>query len=98
MTWVSKDKDDNYDDYPLEEIEEAVAKHIKAGHEVFQKFTCIGCGERLMVEEANRLYTSGSCDKCGVVTDIKKTGCNYLVIIMNAKEIEKCLNENSPKS
>ncbi len=71
----------SYIDYPIEEIDAAVSRHIANGHEVFQKFTCIGCGERLTVEEANRFYTSGTCDKCGVVTDIKKTGCNYLLIM-----------------
>jgi hypothetical protein len=25
-------------------------------------------------------YTSASCDLCGHVTDLQKTGCNYLVM------------------
>jgi predicted RNA-binding Zn-ribbon protein involved in translation (DUF1610 family) len=47
---------------------------------LYQKFTCIGCGNRLTMEEPNTFYTSGTCDKCGTLTDIRKEGCNYLVV------------------
>ena len=72
-----------YNDYPLSEIAEAVERLAGKGWECYQKFTCEKCGERLTMEPANTLYTSGKCDKCGHLTDIKKNGCNYLAVGRN---------------
>jgi hypothetical protein len=47
---------------------------------IFQKFTCSGCGQRLTMDVPNTFYTHGTCDKCGVTTDIKAQGCNFLMI------------------
>ncbi len=66
-------------DYPLEEICEAVLEHIKRGATAYQKFSCEKCGERLTIEEPNKFYTEGHCDKCDHVTDLTKHGCNYLL-------------------
>lgn len=68
------------EDFPLDEIAQAVQEHIDNGCLIFQKFTCAGCGQRLVIDIPNRLYTSGNCDKCGHVTDIQKQGCNYMLI------------------
>ncbi len=70
-----------YNDYPLEEIGEAVEGHLAAGHDVYQKFSCEECGNRLTMEESGIFYEQGKCDKCGHVTDLTKTGCNYMVIM-----------------
>jgi hypothetical protein len=54
---------------------------IKAGAIVHQRFACEACGnDTLGIEEPNTFYTTGSCDKCGHITDLQKTGCNYLVV------------------
>lgn len=45
----------------------------------FQKFTCAGCGERLMMEEPNVFHETGHCDRCGYVTDLSKRGCGYML-------------------
>lgn len=69
-------------DFPFEECVKAASELIvKGGVKVFQKFSCVGCGARLTVEEPNKFFTHGSCDKCPAVTDIKKNGCNYLLHI-----------------
>ena len=68
-----------YEDHPIKEIKEAIDEHIARGSICHQRFTCSGCGERLMIEEPNVFYIRGTCNKCGVETDIEKTGCNYLV-------------------
>jgi ribosomal protein L40E len=67
-------------DYPFDEAEEGAKKWMADGFEIHQKFTCVKCGARLTIEEPNVFYTSGSCDKCGAVTDIRARGCNYLAI------------------
>jgi len=66
-----------YNDYPLDQIAREVTKHLKAGLTFYQKFTCSHCGQRLTVEEKNRLFTEGTCDQCGKTTQI--THCNYLL-------------------
>jgi hypothetical protein len=67
--------------YPMDDILTEVNKVLENPNvNVFQKFTCAGCGNRLTIEEPNTFYTSGKCDACGHITDIKKDGCNFLVI------------------
>ena len=79
-----------YNNYPLEEIQEACLKQIKNGATIYQKFTCAGCGARLMMDVPNVIFTEGDCDKCGAVTDINKDGCNYL---LTATELSAALME-----
>jgi len=67
-------------DHPFEE---AVAKAIAAmqeGANIYQKYTCAGCGARLGMEEPNKFYTRGTCDQCETVTDIRKRGCNFMAV------------------
>jgi predicted RNA-binding Zn-ribbon protein involved in translation (DUF1610 family) len=68
-------------DFPFEEIADRVDGLIGEGATVYQKFTCVGCGQRLTMEEPNVLYTQGECDRCGAVTDLKAQGCNYLLVM-----------------
>jgi hypothetical protein len=71
-----------YKDFPLEECL-AKANEILKGTpntRIFQKFTCAGCGSRLTIAVPNEFHSSGTCDNCDAVTDIRKSGCNYLVI------------------
>lgn len=59
---------------------------IAAGHIVFQKVTCAGCGARIGIEEPNRFYTKirhDGDDSCGHVTDCEKTGGGYMLSITN---------------
>lgn len=83
-----------YNDYPLDEIGDACMNLIAKGATIYQKFTCTSCGKRLMMDIPNTLFTEGTCDSCGHVTDIRETGCNYLVTAKNlsAKEIKEILD------
>lgn len=67
-------------DGPLMAIVAEVEKHAAAGRLCFQKFTCAGCGQRLTIEEPNRFYTEGTCDRCGALTNIVERGCGYVLI------------------
>jgi transcription elongation factor Elf1 len=67
-------------DYPLDEILKGAAEKIAEGWTVHQKFTCVGCGNRLTVEEPNEIHATGTCDNCDAVTDIRKQGCNYMLV------------------
>lgn len=72
-------------DFPLDECaaraERILAKLPDA--KVFQKWTCRQCKRRLCSDIPNQFSTSGRCEYCGHVTNIKKWGCNYLVMAKN---------------
>lgn len=72
-------------DYPFYEICNSVQEQIILGHECYQKFTCAKCGNRLTIEIPNVMYASGSCDKCGHITNIEKQGCNYCLVMHTNK-------------
>lgn len=68
-----------YRDFPFDAVRAKADKFVQAGHDVYQKFTCSGCGARLAMDEPNVFHEKGTCDKCPAITDIKRQGCNYLV-------------------
>lgn len=74
-----------YKDYPFDVITAKVQELAAQGHRCYQKFSCDKCGNRLGMEEANKFYTQGSCDKCGHITDIKKKGCNFMMVAVVPK-------------
>lgn len=70
-----------YSNYTIRECAEAVEPLIKSGKvTVYQKWTCEKCWSRQTMSEANKFFTSGTCENCGHVTDIERDGCNYLLI------------------
>lgn len=64
-------------DYPFQEIVESALREIGKGHWIQQKFTCAQCHTRLTMTDVNMLHTHGTCDRCGHVTNITQTGCNF---------------------
>jgi hypothetical protein len=52
---------------------------INRGHTIYQKFTCAGCGKRLQMEDANKMFEQGTCDACPATTNIKTQGCGYML-------------------
>jgi hypothetical protein len=73
-----------YNDYPLDECR-AAAEALPEGAVVYQKFSCAGCGSRQTIETPNEFFTLGRCQECGVITDIRRSGCNYLVVFSKKK-------------
>lgn len=68
-------------DHDFQAVVESAAEKIAAGGMVFQKFTCADCGNRLTMEEPNKFWTHGTCDKCGHVTNIQEAGHNFLLVM-----------------
>lgn len=66
-------------DYPFDEVFEKVKRLAEHGFDCYQKFTCAGCGARLTMDVPNVLYETGTCHECPATTDIRKSGCNYLM-------------------
>jgi hypothetical protein len=54
------------------------------GIRVFQKWTCAKCRERITANEPNNFTIMGKCEDCGYVTDMRISGCNYMVIASTA--------------
>jgi hypothetical protein len=77
-----------YNDYPIQECADAMEAYLKKnpGARFLQKWTCGKCGERVTGNTPNRFFTSGRHEErvdgspCGHVTDIHKSGCNYMVL------------------
>jgi hypothetical protein len=67
-------------DHPIDECLSAAVPLIESGATIHQKFTCSACGARQTMAEANLFFKTGKCEECSHITDITKTGCNYVVI------------------
>ena len=67
-------------DYPFAEVVRKARELTDRGFDVHQKFSCANCNSRLTIGTPNVFHETGDCDQCGHVTDIKRKGCNYLVM------------------
>jgi ribosomal protein L40E len=67
--------------HPFYEVFERAQEVTKEGATVFFKFTCVNCGSRQTFDAPNILYEEGICEECGATTNLKVTGCNYVLII-----------------
>ena len=75
-------------DFPFEQVRAEADKRRREGYIVFQKWTCRGCGHRLAgAPDAWTAY--GQCEDeikgkmCGYVTDLRRTGCNFTLIMVS---------------
>jgi hypothetical protein len=78
-----------YRDYPFEKVVAKADDLIKAGHTVYQKFTCTGCGARLTIEQPNVFHRYGTCDRCPATTNIWARGCNYMVVLGGPSDLSR---------
>jgi hypothetical protein len=69
-----------YRDFPFDDCAKKAGEMVSKGFSVFQKFTCAKCGSRQTIETPNTFHTSGRCEECQHVTDIKARGCNYMLM------------------
>lgn len=63
-------------------FDEAVSKGIEVirnGGLVWQKFTCIHCGSRQMLDTPNMFFEHGTCEECGMETCIHEQGCGLMI-------------------
>ena len=66
-------------DHPFNIVIARAADWAAKGAKCYQKWTCVGCGERLGSERANVFTDFGKCEECGTITDMRKHGCNYML-------------------
>lgn len=68
--------------YPFDDCAAAAAFELMTEHGAIirQQFNCAVCGVKQTMAEENKFFTRGICEECGAETDIKRDGCNYMVI------------------
>jgi hypothetical protein len=66
--------------HPFDGVVADADKYIREGWSIYQQFNCAACGTKQTMETPNRLYTKGTCEECGHVTDIRRDGCNYMLV------------------
>lgn len=66
---------------PFEEVVAQADKLIAAGGTVYFKFTCANCGARQTFDVPNTAYVEGTCEECNFITDLRRDGCGYLLVI-----------------
>ena len=71
-------------DFPFDAVIAECRIKAAEGARCYQKFSCSKCGQRLTMEQPNMFWHEGTCDQCGTVTDIKKQGCNYMMVMGKA--------------
>ena len=86
-----------YTDHPLADIERSMRNVRLHGGLAYQKFTCDGCGNRLMIEEPFKLYKQATCDNCSAVTDIQAKGCNFLAVFPSDPVFKEWLEKSFVK-
>lgn len=73
-------------DRPFDQAQSVANDYVLAGHIVLQKWTCVGCGARL-VGGPNKWTDNGRCDEvdgkmgCGAVTDLRDRGCGFALVM-----------------
>ena len=70
-------------DLPWDELNARGREWADKGAYVFVKWTCVVCGSRQTFPEPNHLYDEGECEDCGGVTDLRKTGGGFALILTN---------------
>jgi len=63
----------------FDETCDAAKLSIASGFDVYQQFTCTHCGARLEISEPNKFFEKCVCDRCKNITDIRESGCCYVV-------------------
>jgi rRNA maturation protein Nop10 len=68
-------------DHPFDETAKSAKEWCDRGQVIYQKFSCEQCGVRQTISVPNRFYTHGTCEECGFTTDIRKKGCNFMLVL-----------------
>lgn len=68
--------------HPFHEVAENMTEQITKKNAIcFQIWTCERCGARQQMERANAMFTEGVCENCEHVTNLERTGCNFLLMM-----------------
>jgi len=63
---------------PFKEVVANAKRKIDDGWTIYQQFNCAHCGAKQTMDNPNVFFTSGRCEECQGVTDIRSNGCNFM--------------------
>jgi len=63
--------------YPMIDCIRRAEPFMDKGATVYQQFLCASCGAKQTMDEANKFFAAGICERCGHQTNILAAGCNY---------------------
>jgi hypothetical protein len=66
-------------DRPLAEVALLAAETIDQGARVYQQWTCIGCGQRVVANDPNHFTMKGHHEECGRITDLVEA-CGFMAV------------------
>jgi len=69
---------------PFDQAAEAAAEMLEevgASSVVFQVFECGHCGKTVQTAEPNAFHEHGRCYGCKKTTDLRATGCGFVVAV-----------------
>lgn len=83
---LQKDRDPGQSkpkDIPWKDLIARMEELAKEGHQVFLKWTCEKCKQRVMAEKPNQVSTQMKHDEpeCGHITDVTKTGGGFVLVM-----------------
>jgi hypothetical protein len=73
-------------DFPFDDVAASCDAMVKLGNFIQQKWTCEACNKRLYADNLNTFVEEGKCE-CGHVTNLRKRGCNFAMIIPSHKDM-----------
>ena len=68
-------------DHPFFDVAADAQEKMREGFTINQQFTCHRCRTRQTIDEPNRFFQRGICEKCFAETNLLVTGCNYVAMI-----------------
>ena len=77
-------KTDHPPDLPFAELCAQGEEWASQGYYVFVKWDCAVCGDRQTFARPNVVHTSGECEVCGSITDLRETGGGLMLILSSA--------------
>jgi hypothetical protein len=67
--------------YPWDDVVKNVDEKIALGYKVYQQWNCSHCGAKQTMPDANTFYKLGHCEECKGITNIQKSGMNFMATI-----------------
>jgi hypothetical protein len=69
------------------EAAEEILNRADGASVVFQIFQCVHCGTTVPTMEPNAFHEFGTCAKCAKKTDLRETGCGFVVCVGHPETI-----------
>ena len=79
--------------YPFDDCVRAAEELIRKNVVVHQQWNCEHCGAKQTMEMPDIFYETGECEECHRITNIRRSGCNYMVHATTREATEALLKK-----